>query len=56
MNLPKKTHLVGGVLYNETDPLFAWQFDEKAPCPMGCGRSSNGGVCEMVKKSGKDEL
>jgi hypothetical protein len=56
MNLPKKTHLVGGVLNNETDPLFAWQFDADSPCPKGCGRSGEGKSCEAAKGTGKDEL
>jgi len=56
MGLPKKTHLVGGVLSNETDPLFAWQFDSNSPCPKGCGRSGDGKSCEGFKSHGKDEL
>lgn len=56
MVLPKKTHLVGGVLSNETDPLFAWQFDVNSPCPKGCGRSDDGNSCGRLKSHGKDEL
>ncbi|KAK6844310.1 cytidine and deoxycytidylate deaminase zinc-binding region [Apiospora arundinis] len=38
-DLPNPSRLMGGVLTNETDPYFAWQFDPEAPCPPGCGRS-----------------
>lgn len=37
-DLPNPSRLIGGVLVNETDPYFAWQFDPEAPCPPGCGR------------------
>ncbi|EHL03548.1 putative tRNA-specific adenosine deaminase 2 [Glarea lozoyensis 74030] len=36
--LPGKTRLIGGVLTEETDPLYSWQFDGKADCPVGCQR------------------
>jgi tRNA(Arg) A34 adenosine deaminase TadA len=37
-DLGSATRLVGEVLTNETDVYFAWQFDERAACPEGCGR------------------
>lgn len=53
-DLPSHTRLVGGVLANETDPYFSWQFDGRFPCPGGCRRSDagdrngNGGMCVKV--------
>ncbi|KAL0564545.1 hypothetical protein V5O48_017501 [Marasmius crinis-equi] len=37
-DLPHPSRLIGGVLANETDPFFSWQFDPDFPCPTGCGR------------------
>jgi hypothetical protein len=54
--LLKKTILIRDILANETDPLFSWQFDENGPCPKGCGRSSDGKICEAIKTQGKSEL
>ena len=34
------TQFIGNILGNETDPKFAWQFDEGAPCPTGCTRTN----------------
>jgi hypothetical protein len=49
-NLPGRTRLVGGVLSNETDPYFLWQFDESFPCPAGCARTAGEKMCEKVEK------
>ncbi|KAK0260496.1 hypothetical protein LTR91_001297 [Friedmanniomyces endolithicus] len=43
--LKTTTNLVGGVLADETDGLFAWQFDELAQCPLGCERDAAGQTC-----------
>ncbi|EMF10867.1 cytidine deaminase-like protein, partial [Sphaerulina musiva SO2202] len=32
------TRFIGGVLGNETDGFFGWQFDPEGRCPEGCGR------------------
>ncbi|KAL9527641.1 hypothetical protein SMMN14_08979, partial [Sphaerulina musiva] len=32
------TRFIGGVLGNETDGFFGWQFDPEARCPEGCRR------------------
>ncbi|KAK5707969.1 hypothetical protein LTR97_000508 [Elasticomyces elasticus] len=44
--LKTKTNLVGGVLGEETDRLFAWQFNPSARCPVGCER--NDGSCTLA--------
>ncbi|EJD41720.1 cytidine deaminase-like protein [Auricularia subglabra TFB-10046 SS5] len=44
-DLPNAARILGNVLVNETDPLFAWQFNPDAPCPAGCVRSENGASC-----------
>lgn len=36
--LSTTTTLIPDVLTAETDPLFSWQFDAKAPCPYSCVR------------------
>ncbi|OTB01568.1 hypothetical protein M426DRAFT_323330 [Hypoxylon sp. CI-4A] len=36
--------LIAGVLTNETDPYFLWQYDAEYPCPKGCSRVE--GSCE----------
>lgn len=47
--LPEKTALIAGVLANETDGLFEWQFDEGKACPKGCMRATAGGRwCEPL--------
>ncbi|KIP11979.1 hypothetical protein PHLGIDRAFT_510279 [Phlebiopsis gigantea 11061_1 CR5-6] len=38
--LGTSTQFVGNILGNETDPMFAWQFDESAPCPSSCVRTN----------------
>ncbi|GJC93343.1 FCY1p [Colletotrichum higginsianum] len=44
-DLPSRTRLVGPVLSNETDVFFGWQFNPDAPCPRGCFRDRDQGVC-----------
>ena len=39
------TAILTDVLRSETDGLFDWQFDSRAPCPAGCSRSSAGDAC-----------
>lgn len=46
--LSSGTTLVGGVLADETDVYFSWQFDAASPCPVGCVRS-DGGSCAMER-------
>lgn len=36
--LGTSTAFLGGVLVNETDPYFLWQFDPEYLCPNGCIR------------------
>ncbi|PIL36682.1 hypothetical protein GSI_00371 [Ganoderma sinense ZZ0214-1] len=43
-DLPTQARLIGGLLTNETDPLFFWQFNPDFPCPEGCARVS--GTCK----------
>ncbi|RPD62044.1 cytidine deaminase-like protein [Lentinus tigrinus ALCF2SS1-7] len=45
-DLPTQARLLGGVLTNETDPLFAWQFNPDGPCPTGCARAN--GTCHPL--------
>ncbi|KAI5269769.1 guanine deaminase [Aureobasidium subglaciale] len=47
-DLPSKTKLIAGILANETDPYFLWQYDAAYPCPRGCGRKSKGAGCTAV--------
>jgi tRNA(Arg) A34 adenosine deaminase TadA len=47
------TRIVQGVLREQTDDLFQWQFQPDGPCPSGCARAE--GVCEMVEDA-HDEL
>lgn len=49
--LEGKTGLISGVLNNETDPYFAWQYDETrvAECPRGCRREEGG--CVKVREA-----
>jgi tRNA(Arg) A34 adenosine deaminase TadA len=39
------TAIVTDVLHGETDALFEWQFDSRAPCPAGCLRATGGKTC-----------
>ncbi|KAK0352687.1 hypothetical protein LTR94_019792 [Friedmanniomyces endolithicus] len=43
--LKTTTKLIGGVLSDETDGFFAWQFDELAQCPLGCERDAGLRMC-----------
>ncbi|KAI1210526.1 cytosine deaminase [Annulohypoxylon truncatum] len=45
-DLPNPSRLVAGVLTNETDPFFFWQYDPAYPCPKGCARV--GGTCQAA--------
>lgn len=40
--LGHSTKLIGGVLANETDSLFSWQFQPDEACPKGCSRDDEG--------------
>lgn len=44
-DLPTQARLIGEVLTNETDGLFAWQYDAEAPCPAGCARGGTSVGC-----------
>lgn len=37
-SLGHQTLMLGNILTNETDVLFGHQFNESAPCPVGCSR------------------
>lgn len=39
------TAILTDVLRSETDGLFDWQFDSRAPCPAGCSRNGVGEAC-----------
>lgn len=57
--LGSKTVLLQRVLENETDPYFAWQFDDSKPCPPGCVRDSSKKFCKQGTEEEmklKDEL
>ena len=43
LSLGTTTAYLGGVLENETDPSFLWQFSTTYPCPEGCTRDAKGG-------------
>jgi hypothetical protein len=44
-DLPKQSRLMGGILANETDPYFLWQYDPSYPCPYSCSRTRDGSSC-----------
>ncbi|KAG6012055.1 hypothetical protein E4U54_007756 [Claviceps lovelessii] len=44
--LDTKTTILEGVLSNETDVYFGWQFDTAQPCPRGCVRAKTS--CQKV--------
>ncbi|KAJ6099463.1 guanine deaminase [Penicillium canescens] len=44
-DLPSQSRLMGGILANETDPYFLWQYDPSYPCPHGCSRTRDGSSC-----------
>jgi len=46
--IPGHTNIIAGILTDETDPLFSWQFDTAYPCPKGCARTEDGGGCERA--------
>ncbi|KAK4169672.1 cytidine deaminase-like protein [Cladorrhinum sp. PSN259] len=55
-DLPRDTKVIGGVLTNETDGWFSWQFDEGVECPRGCERTQHeddehslGTLCKSVE-------
>ncbi|KAI8963030.1 cytidine deaminase-like protein [Daldinia sp. FL1419] len=54
--LPNQSTLIADVLTNETDPLFAWQYDPKYPCPKGCSRVEGNCQADAVSKTGKRVL
>ncbi|KAI8185601.1 hypothetical protein K4K49_000361 [Colletotrichum sp. SAR 10_70] len=41
-SLSSETGFLGGVLTNETDGFFSWQFRPNATCPQGCSRAASG--------------
>ncbi|KAI8282056.1 Satratoxin biosynthesis SC1 cluster protein 4 [Colletotrichum sp. SAR11_57] len=41
-SLSSETGFLGGVLTNETDGFFSWQFRSNATCPQGCSRAASG--------------
>lgn len=43
--LEPSTEIWTDVLHRETDALFEWQFDSRAPCPAGCSRDAVGKTC-----------
>jgi hypothetical protein len=43
--LEPSTDIITDVLHGETDALFDWQFDSRAPCPAGCSRNAAGDTC-----------
>ena len=56
-HLDTATRLVTHVLANESDPYFAWQFNEKGACPKGCGRTEDGKSCAPTEgRKGRDDL
>lgn len=42
-SLGHQTLILGNILTNETDVLFGHQFNESAPCPLGCERKLESG-------------
>ncbi|KAJ5523076.1 guanine deaminase [Penicillium frequentans] len=44
-DLPYSSRLIAGVLTDETDPYFLWQYDPTYPCPRGCSRTKGGTSC-----------
>ncbi|KAI9063432.1 cytidine deaminase-like protein [Trametes sanguinea] len=47
-DLPHPARLIGGVLTEETDLLFSWQFNPDFPCPAGCARGNGSTMCLPV--------
>lgn len=52
----KTTRLVKGVLANETDVFYGWQFRAEGKCPKGCAREKGRRCVPVVEKEGSDEL
>ncbi|KAH8821618.1 cytidine deaminase-like protein [Xylogone sp. PMI_703] len=48
IDLPGTPRVVGGILANETDVYFGWQYQKDARCPEGCVRSKGGETCEPL--------
>ncbi|KAF4563924.1 Cytidine deaminase-like protein [Pleurotus pulmonarius] len=46
-SLSSNTSFIPSILTNETDPLFAWQFDVNATCPTGCSRANSTSSCAL---------
>ena len=42
MDLGTVSRLIPGVLTNETDVYFGWQFDPEGVCPSACARGDSG--------------
>ncbi|QSS53969.1 nucleoside deaminase, Fcy1p [Histoplasma capsulatum var. duboisii H88] len=49
-DLPSSSNIIGGILMNETDTYFAWQFDPSSPCPRGCDRPRAGRNCRRSER------
>ncbi|KAJ5805425.1 guanine deaminase [Penicillium pulvis] len=46
-DLPYSSRLIAGVLTDETDPYFLWQYDPTYPCPRGCSRTKGETSCAV---------
>lgn len=46
-DLGPSTRLIAGVLHNETDVYFGWQYNDHARCPPGCVRQARG-QCDVA--------
>jgi len=51
LTLGTRTSLLGGVLSNATDPLFAWQFNPNGACPAGCERDGSENACVPIQEA-----
>lgn len=51
----RKTRIVQGVLHEQTDDVFQWQFQSGESCPKGCARD-DAGTCAAVTGEEHDEL
>jgi hypothetical protein len=47
--LPTRTAILGGILANETDPYFAWQYSKGSECPPGCKMVGSECRAETIK-------
>lgn len=50
--LPRRVRLFAGVLAEETDKWFAWQWRREGACPGGCERAGEEGRCLPVAEGG----